>query len=124
MKPLRPSRFSLRNSSVMRVSPISSGIQLREVFPVNVDIFVAAAGEIDDEDFALCRGREAHGFGDGVRRLERGYQAFGAGKAAGCFERLLVADRDVLGASHLAPERGLPSHPRLIYSRRDGGGKR
>src|SRR6266571_783390 len=62
----------------------SASCQLREVFAVDVDIFVAAAGEIDDEYFSLGTGREAHRFGYRVRGFEGGDQSFSAGKTAGC----------------------------------------
>ena len=73
-------------------------IQLREIFAIDIDVFVAAAGEVDDEDFVLGGGRAADGFGDGVGGFERRDDALGARQAAGGGQRFGVAGGDVLGA--------------------------
>src|ERR1035437_5789135 len=74
-------------------------VQLREILAVDIDILVAAAGEIHDEDLARAIGRALDGFGDGVRAFERRDNALDAGEAARGVERFGVAGGNVLGTA-------------------------
>ena len=65
-------------------------VEFLDVLAVDVDVFVAAAGEIDDKDLVLRRGRAPDGFGDRVRRFERRNDSFGARQQ---FRRLDRLDR-------------------------------
>ena len=53
-------------------------IQL-QIFPQNPNVFIATAGNIDDHNFRLLHFRSAlDDFGDRMRGLKRGNNAFGA----------------------------------------------
>src|SRR5262249_9089399 len=119
MKALRPSCFRRANNWLMRVSAISSGVQLREILPIDVDVLIAASGEVHDEDFVGRARSEAHGFGDGMRGLERRNETLFTREPAGGFERLAVVNRSVFGPSYFTEQRVLRSDGGVIEAGRD-----
>src|ERR1019366_417812 len=98
-------------------------IQLLEILAVDIDILVAAPGEVHDEILAFGIRRALDGFGDGVRTLERRDNALDAREAARRVERFAVATGDVLGAAAIAQIRVLGPDHGIVEAGGDGMGK-
>ena len=63
---------------VRKACRCASLVEFCQIFAVDIDVFVAASGEVDDEDLARVNGRAADRFRHGVRGFERRNDAFGA----------------------------------------------
>src|SRR5580658_4606159 len=92
-------------------------IELLKILAINVRVFVAAPGEIDDEQLIFTSRSTAHGFGDRMRGFERGNNSFQMRQRSGGFERVLIGGRDVLGAALIAQPRMFRPHQRVIQAR-------
>src|ERR1019366_7044737 len=68
------------------------------VFAIDIDVFVAASGQVDDEGLALRDGRAADRLGYGVCGFHGGNDAFGAAENLRGGERVVVAAGAVFGA--------------------------
>src|SRR5262249_53165599 len=88
-------------------------------------VLVTATGDIDDKDiFGQRDGSETDRFGDGVRALKCGYDAFGAREHYGCIECLLVRGGGICGAPGIVHGCMLRADGGVVESRRDRVGKR
>src|ERR1700681_818956 len=76
-----------------------------------VHVLVTAPREVHQQDLvAAHRGRELHGVGDRMARLERGNDALEAAQRMEGFQRLVVGHRHVLRAARILQPRVLGAH--------------
>src|SRR6266851_7481428 len=94
------------------------------MFAINVGIFVAAAGEIDDEQLSRGGGGAPNRFGYGVGGFERRDDSFGAGELHRGRESRGVADGSVLGAMLIVKPGVLGTDQRVIEPGGNGMGER
>ena len=94
------------------------------VFAVDVGIFIAAAGEIHDEDLTLGVRSAADGFSDRVRRFECRDDPFGSREQLRRFDRLGVGSGAILRPAPVVQPCVLGPDRRVIESSGNGVGQR
>src|SRR4029453_14161720 len=100
----RPVRFSARmRSNAAESLDANFGTRLHfQILRHALNIFVASARQIDEDvRIGTERLRERRRIRDGVRRFERGDDAFGPGELLKSGERIFVADPRVLGSAEI-----------------------
>src|SRR5271166_3026062 len=95
-----------------------------QILPQNPNVFIAAAGNVDDNDVRLCHAwRALHDLCDGVSGFQRGNDSFQASQRAASVERLLVAGRDIFGAPLIVQPGVLRPYRRIIQTSRNRMGR-
>src|SRR5579884_931609 len=89
-------------------------IEVLHVLAIDVRVFVAAAGEVHDENAALLGRRTAQSFSDSVRRFQCRNDSFGAGKRTRGRKRVGIGGIDVLRAPAVPKPGVLRPHQRVI----------
>jgi len=88
------------------------------------DVFVAAAGEVDDDEPVLGQGGgAAHDFGNGVGAFQRRDDPLQAGQFAERLERLLVGGVGVFHPLPIAQPRMLGPDSGIVQAGRDAVGE-
>src|SRR5260370_29428424 len=88
---------------------------------ISVHVLIAAAGEVEDDEVVLAHAREAlDQTSDGVRRFERGNNAFGESEQTRGVERSGVGDGGVFGAALVGEPGVLGANGRIIEPRGNG----
>src|SRR5277367_4550398 len=77
-------------------------IELLKIFTVDVGVFVAASGQVDDEELIFGGGCAADSFVDCVRGFQRGNNSFEMGQHLGGGERVLIGSRNIFGTALIA----------------------
>src|SRR5688572_17558456 len=112
--------FPALRSCAKRSSILGTGALLEDLLHA-VDVLVAAAGQVDDEDGVLRElRRDLHHVRDGVRRLEGRQDALEAGQLLEAAHRFIVGRVCILGAAGLLQVRVLGPNGRVIEAGRDG----
>src|SRR5438128_135354 len=83
---------------VFTTSALGCAVHLRHILPVDIYVFITPSGQVYHVTPFLLLRSPANRLRDRMRRLERRYDALRPRQQSGGSKRIVVADRDILGA--------------------------